>query len=85
MLTGLTLPTVGAVIASRRNKNPIGWLLCTSGLVIGVVLIASEYAIYTLLAAPETLPAGEVAAASVSLWVLAYNLFVLMILLFPEE
>jgi hypothetical protein len=83
-LAGLGLPAVGAVIASRRNENPIGWLLCASGLLFGVVLFASEYAIYTLLAVPGSLPAGEVAAASVSLWVLAFNLFVLMLLLFPE-
>src|SRR3712207_1634742 len=83
-LTGLSAPIVGAVIASRRTDNPIGWLLCASGLLFGVVLLASEYAIYTLLVVPGSLPAGEVAAGINSLWVLAYNLFALMLLLFPE-
>ena len=83
-LAGLSFPTVGAVIASYRNENPIGWLMCASGLLFGLVLLASEYAIYTLLAVPGSLLAGEVAAASNSLWVLAYNLFALVLLLFPE-
>jgi len=83
-LTGLSAPIVGAVIASRRNENPIGWLLCASGLLFGVAPLASEYAIYTLLAVPGSLPAGEVAAGINSLWVLAFNLFALALLLFPE-
>jgi hypothetical protein len=58
--------------------------MCASGLLFGVVLFASEYAIYTLLAVPGSLPAGEVAAGINSLWVLAYNLFALALLLFPE-
>ena len=49
---------VGAIIASRRTHNPIGWLLCASGLVFGVVMFASEYAIHALLVSPGTLPAG---------------------------
>jgi hypothetical protein len=76
-------PTVGAIIASRRTHNPIGWLLCASGLVFGVVMFASEYAIYTLLVSPGTLPAGEVLASVTPLWVLGFNLFVLMLILFP--
>jgi hypothetical protein len=83
-LTGLIFPMVGAVIASRRSENPIGWLMCASGLLFGVALLASEYAIYTLLAVPGFLPAGEVAAGINSLWVLAYNLFALALLFFPE-
>jgi hypothetical protein len=83
-LTGLSAPIVGAVIASYRNENPIGWLLCASGLLFGVAPLASEYAIYTLLAVPGSLPGGEVAAGINSLWVLAFNLFVLALLLFPE-
>jgi hypothetical protein len=82
-LLGVGFPTVGAIIASRRTHNPIGWLLCASGLVFGAVMFASEYAIYTLLVAPRTLPAGEALASVTSLWVLGFNLFVLMLILFP--
>jgi hypothetical protein len=82
-LMGVGASTVGAIIASRRSHNPIGWLLCVSGLVFGMVMFASEYAIYALLVASGTLPAGEVLASVNLLWVLGYNLFVLMLMLFP--
>ena len=82
-LMGLGASTVGAIIASRRTHNLIGWLLCVSGLVFGMVMFASEYAIYALLVAPGTLPAGEALASISSLWVLGFNLFVLMLMLFP--
>ena len=80
---GVGASIVGAIIASRRTHNPIGWLLCVSGLVFGAVMFATEYAIYALLEAPGTLPAGEALVSVNPLWVLGYNLFVLMLILFP--
>jgi len=77
--------TIGAVVASRRPQNPIGWILCSIGLLWGVDHFNSEYAIYTLLAAPGTLPGDEVAAWLTTLpWVLGLGLFVFMALLFPN-
>jgi len=46
-------------------------------------MFASEYAIYSLLVAPGTLPAGEALALGNPLWVLGFNLIVLMLILFP--
>jgi hypothetical protein len=80
---GVGASTVGAIIASRRTQNLIGWLLCVSGLVFGVVMFATEYAIYALLVAPRTLPAGEALVSVNPLWVLGFNLFVLMLIMFP--
>ena len=82
-LLAVGLSTVGAIIASRLVHNPIGWLLCASGLVFGICMFASEYAIYALLVSPGTLPAGEALASLNPLWVLGFNLFVLMFILFP--
>jgi hypothetical protein len=36
--------SVGAVVASRRPKNPIGWLFCALGLVIAFEFFGTEYA-----------------------------------------
>jgi hypothetical protein len=83
-LLGVGFPTVGAIIASRRTHNPIGWLLCASGLVFGVVMFVSEYAIHALLVSPGTLPAGEALASVNPLWVLGFNLFVLILRLYPK-
>src|ERR671911_2561837 len=54
--------TVGAVVASRRPENPVGWLLCLSGVATSTSTFASQYAIYALLARPDSLPAGEAMA-----------------------
>ena len=76
--------TVGAIVASRRPENPVGWLLCLSGVVVGISHFGSQYAIYALLARPDSLPAGE-AMAWISSWILPIliGLDVFTFLLFP--
>src|SRR5215207_2201056 len=83
-LTAVFYPTVGALVASRRPENPVGWLLCLYGLAISISYFCAEYAIYALLAEPNSLPAGEAMAWIVS-WVLPIisGLTVFYILLFP--
>jgi len=83
-LTAVFYPTVGAIVASRRPENPVGWLLCLYGLAISIGYFCAEYAIYALLAEPNSLPAGEAMAWIVS-WVLPIlnGLQVFYILLFP--
>ena len=45
--------TVGAVIAPRLPpKNPIGWVFCAIGFLIGVTHFSAVYAIYAVLGAP---------------------------------
>ena len=77
---------VGAVIVSRSSpENPIGWLFCVIGFLWGVAHFSAEYAIYTLLAAPGSLPAGEAAAWMMAwVWVPACGLIVFLCLLFPD-
>src|SRR3712207_5059908 len=53
---------IGAVIASCSPENPIGWIFCAIGLLSGARHLSAQYAIYTLLAAPGSLPGGEVLA-----------------------
>lgn len=76
--------TVGAIVASRRPENPVGWLLCLSGVAIGTSSFTSQYAIYALLARPGSLPFGE-AMAWISAWLLPImiGLQVSYLLLFP--
>ena len=77
--------TVGAVAASHRPKNPVGWVLCSIGLSWGVTHFSSEYATYALLAAPGTFVGAEAAAWICSwVWVPALSVIVLLPLLFPS-
>ena len=46
---------VGGVFASGRPENPIGWLCCVIGLMGGLGLFSTEYAVYTLLVVPRLL------------------------------
>jgi hypothetical protein len=76
--------TVGAVAASHRPANPVGWVLCCIGLSWGVAHLTSEYATYALLVAPGSLPAAEAAAWIYSwIWVPALGFIVFLPLLFP--
>src|SRR5215216_2185882 len=83
-LTAVFYPTVGAIVASRRPQNPVGWLLCLSGVAVSIGYFCAEYAIYALLAQPNSLPAGEAMVWIVS-WILPIlnGLTVFYILLFP--
>jgi hypothetical protein len=54
--------TVGALVASRRPENPIGWLFCSGAFIWIVGELALEYGVYALITAPGTLPAGAWAA-----------------------
>jgi hypothetical protein len=78
--------TVGAMIVPRMSsENPIGWLFCAIGLLWAVIHLIGEYAIYTLLAAPGSLAAGELASWIYSwLWVPSLGLLVFLSLLFPN-
>ena len=65
--------TVGAIVASRRPENTVGWLLCLSGVAVGASTFISQYAIYSLLGRPHALPAGEAAA-----WIASWSLPVII-------
>jgi len=54
----LAFSTVGALIGSRRPENPIGWLFCSGAFAWILGELALEYAVYALITAPGTLPAG---------------------------
>jgi hypothetical protein len=54
--------TVGAVLASRRPRHPVGWLLLCLGLSVSASGAADGYAPYGLLARPGALPAARYVA-----------------------
>jgi hypothetical protein len=77
---------VGAVVASRRPANPIGWLLLGTGLVEACRGLAGEYALYAL--AGSARPASGVWGAWFVNWSLTLlfpgGLMTFLLLLFPN-
>jgi hypothetical protein len=62
VLAALVAATVGAVLAGRRPRHPVGWLLLALGLSVTASGVVDGYARYGLLARPGALPAARWAA-----------------------
>ena len=58
----VSFSVVGALIASHRPKNPIGWIFLAVGFFQGLLSAGDQYAIYALLTDPGSLPWGAEAA-----------------------
>jgi hypothetical protein len=54
--------TVGAIVATRRPGNGVGWLCLSFGLFISIQDFTSNYAALALEIAPGSLPAGQLVA-----------------------
>jgi hypothetical protein len=61
-LAALTASTVGAVLASRRPRHPVGWLLLAIGLSMALGGVAAGYLPYALIIRPGALPATDLLA-----------------------
>jgi hypothetical protein len=59
ILVTVSAVTVGAVLASRRPRHPVGWLLLGVGLDLNVSLLVESYVKYGLLARPGALPGAR--------------------------
>ena len=59
VLAAVSAATVGVVLASRRPRHPVGWLLLAAGLCLNASGVASAYASYGLLARPGALPGAR--------------------------
>jgi hypothetical protein len=62
MLALVSAATVGAVLATRRPRHPVGWLLLALGLSLMAGGLGGAYTGYGLLARPGALPAAHVVA-----------------------
>lgn len=80
-----TFATLGALIASRRPGNVIGWIFLASGVFGGVNMFYGQYAIVALAPDGPTLPGGALAAWFATLAQNASVVFILfLVLLFPD-
>jgi hypothetical protein len=81
----LVFPLVGALIASRRPHNPIGWICLAVGLLWMLLGLFDYYGVYGL-AKPDTVPFPVVIYALVQwLWLPTVGLLAIyLVLLFPD-
>ena len=82
----LAFPIVGALIASRRPQNPIGWILLADGLLWMVLAVTDSYSVYGA-ARPGSVP-FPVAIGTLGnqwLWIPTVGLLgIYLVLLFPD-
>jgi hypothetical protein len=86
VLPFLTFPLVGALIASKRPKNPVGWICLAVGIIWMIMPISSSYGVYGLAVGPGSVPfPAAIGSLGEWLWVPAVGLFgIYLILLFPD-
>ena len=58
----------GILIASRRPKNPIGWLFLTAGLSLGITTFATAYGLHALFVEPGRCPRAGPPPGSPTPW-----------------
>jgi hypothetical protein len=86
LVIALDFTLVGALVASQRPANPIGWISLTAGFAVALFSTAGEYAIYALVSQPGSLPGARVAAwLREWVWVPSVGLIgTFLVLLFPD-
>ena len=58
----LVLSVLSGFILSRRERSRLGWAFAASAVLLASTVFMQEYAVRALVAAPGSLPAGELAA-----------------------
>jgi hypothetical protein len=86
LVIALDFTLVGALVASQRPANPIGWIWLTAGFALALFSAAGEYAIHALVSQPGSLPGARVAAwLREWIWVPSVGLIgTFLVLLFPD-
>jgi hypothetical protein len=81
----LAFPLVGALVASRRPENPIGWVCLAVGLLWMLIDVTDRYVVYGV-ASPGSVPLPMmIAGINNWLWVPAVGLIgTYLLLLFPD-
>ncbi len=81
----LAFTIVGALIASRRPENPIGWICLVAGLFWTLIALDDQYTAYALATTGVVPFPAAVAALSQWLWVPPVGLLsIYLILFFPD-
>ena len=84
LVAAVSAATVGAVVASRRPRHPVGWLLLATGLTILGDLGVNAYVRYGLVVRPGSLPGARyLAGVSFGIFLVWISLAGFVLLLTP--
>lgn len=85
-VSGLIFVVVGWMITSRRPGNRVGWVTLGIGLPTVIGTLAVEYAIYSTVTDPGSLPHGDIAGwLGNFIWAVPVGLLaVVLVLVYPE-
>jgi hypothetical protein len=84
LVAAVSAATVGAVVASRRPRHPVGWLLLATGLTILADLGVNAYVRYGLVVRPGSLPGARyLAGVSFGIFLVWISLAGFVLLLTP--
>src|SRR5215472_7140733 len=86
-LITLTFSSVGALVASRHPRNPIGWILIATGFLSALDLLEVGYRLYSTAVMPIGSLPGDGFASWLDdwLWVIPVTMpFTFLVLLFPD-
>jgi hypothetical protein len=86
VLPFLAFPLVGALIASRRSNNPIGWICLAVGIIWMILPLSTAYGVYGLVVRPGSVPfPAAIGSLGEWIWAPAVGLIgIYLILLFPD-
>jgi hypothetical protein len=84
VLAAVSAATVGAVVASRRHRHPVGWLLLATGLTMVADIVVNGYVRYGVVTRPGSLPGARyLAGVSFGIFLVWVSLAGFVLLLTP--
>jgi len=86
-LLTITYCVVGALVASRHPRNPIGWMFCATGFFSAINMLSSGYALYSELTRMNDPLPGAMFARWLTIWIWIPNVLLpvtFLLLLFPN-
>jgi hypothetical protein len=84
LATVLIYAGVGVIVARHQPRNPVGWILILITLLAMLTIDGGSYALFCYRLGHPGLPFAPVAVLLGQLWLPAYALVALVILLFPD-